>query len=527
MKRMQYLWLFLITPFLSTALNAQMHFKTVYDQLVYVNKEWVNQQDADPLLKIKTARPLTEQQLVQQHLTEVEKLLRKRATPQLAPSLRAERLQHLDVLHQYLSNGIFPINLYHEGRQPYFIDAYNTFCAVGYLMKQSGAEAVARDIQRRQNYNFLTDIHHEKLMRWVMNSGLRFDELALIQPSYGTDWPATIVEMHYNNNGPDVHEYIEIHQNNTILMGSINFNQVRFYDAVGTLYKTLALAQMQSFLGGNFYAYEFPSGESFEDLGRVELWGRNFSGVDQLISKFVYSATSVDVTTYPTPGPPITKSYPAGESESTTVNYSLNFCGGYYNPTYNLVSMPVSLGTLNSCIVLPVTLTTFNHTESDKQIHLFWETSSESGTTEYVVERSSNGVDFTPIGTIPAAGTGTAVRKYNYTDISPLYINHYRLKVKDLDGKFAYSKILYVKVNGTGALQVEHTLVKNLLRYQVTANAVNARMEMYDMSGRILYTTNVSPGAYQLDISDLPSGKYILRLLTKEGQHYHQQFIKQ
>ena len=102
-------------------------------------------------------------------------------------------------------------------------------------MKESGADDVARDIKRTQNYSFLVDIHHEKLMSWVRQSGLTFDELALIQPGYGNDWPAAIVEFHYNNTGADVNEYIEIHQSSGGTIGLISFDTVRFYYGSGNL----------------------------------------------------------------------------------------------------------------------------------------------------------------------------------------------------------------------------------------------------------------------------------------------------
>jgi hypothetical protein len=176
------IFFFLVLSMIAAGLKAKAQIRSEFDQLVYVNSEWRNQTDADPQLKLNALKLLNEQQLIQLYLSETEKLLRKRDVSNLSPSLRENRAKNLDVLHRYMLAGVFPSNTRHQGRQPYFIDDNNVYCAVGYLMKESGAGEIAKDIKRTQNYSFLVDIHHEKLMAWVQQSGLTFDELSLIQP---------------------------------------------------------------------------------------------------------------------------------------------------------------------------------------------------------------------------------------------------------------------------------------------------------------------------------------------------------
>lgn len=527
MKNIRLLSGLLFITVTATHLSAQVNVQTVYDQLVFVNHEWTKQPDADPALKLEQSLPLSEQELVQQHLSAVEKLLRKRDVSQMPASLRASRLKNLDVLHQYLTVGSFPLNTMHQNRQPYFIDEYNTFCAVGYLLKESGYENVARDIQRTQNFSYLADIHHEKLMGWVQQSGLTFDELALIQPGYDMDVPAAVVEFHYNNTGPDQHEYIEIIQGGGLYA---RFNTVLFYNSSGTLYKTLTLAGMQSYITSyhQFYYYEFPIGESFEDEGRIELWGTTFGGPLQLISSTTYNSSAVSLTDYVTFPSTLVRNYPIGESEFTPLNISLEYCNSYLNASWNLTAMAHTRGAFNYCILLPVTLGFFNLVTEDGKVKLDWQTESESNSKEFIIERSLNGTDFSAIGTVPAAGNSTSTRYYTFKDRMPGYINHYRIKMKDLDGKETNSRILYVKVNEVSALQLEQNIVNNQLRFRVTNGNTVARLEVYNMSGHLLYTAGaVSTGIHQLDITNWPAGKYIIRLLTREGQLYNQQFIKQ
>jgi hypothetical protein len=396
-------------------------------------------------------------------------------------------------------------------------------------MKESGADDVAKDIQRTQNYSYLADIYHDKLMSWVQQSGLTFDELALIQPGYGGEWPAAIVELHYNNTGPDVNEYIEIHQSSGGLSGMIFFNKVLFYDGTGILYKTLLFGQMQSFPSGNqqFYYYLFPANESFADNGRVELWGLSLSnGSDKLISVNTYTNNSFQLDDYYSPVP-VSRMFNVGESEFTPVNFSLNFCGFYPLSTYSLQSMSTTIGAKNPCLSLPISLSNFSYSIIDKKVNLNWETASEANSSQFIVERSLNGVDFQPIGSVPAAGNSTTLKQYALTDNTPDYINHYRIKQVDLDGRFTYSKILYVKVDKASPLQILQNVVTTNLQYQVDAEFTGSKLEIYDMTGRSVYSAVTKPGVQQINVSGWSSGKYLIRLITISGEAYSHQFIKQ
>jgi len=511
--------------FKSLTVNAQN--SVVYDQLVNVNSEWKKQTDVAPELRSSPAKQLNEQQLIQLHLSETEKMLAKRDIRNLSPQLQKNRQENLAVLHRYLTAGKFPLNTRHEGRQPYFIDDNNTYCAVGYLMKESGADDVAQDIHRTQNYSYLADIEHPRLMEWVQQSGLSFDELALIQPAYAGDWCSAIIEFHYNNTGTDVNEFIEIHQGSGAVGNMIPFTDVRFYDNNGTLYKTLTPAQMQYYpasISGAFY-YIFPSNENFADAGKIELWGGPSSAT--LISTTTYNDNTVQVEqNLAQPTVPAVRTFNVGESESTPVGNSLTYCGFFYNNNWDLQSIPATMGAENPCTVMPVGLKNFTYSSDGKNIELLWETAMESNSRNFIIERSGNGSDFQQIGTIAASGNSSSLKKYSFTDAQPGYINHYRLKMTDLDGKFTYSKILYVKMDKASPLTILQNNVHTNLPYTINSSVQGSRLEVYDITGRSIYRTEARVGSQQLDVSTWSAGKYLVRLIVKEGEVYTGQFIK-
>ena len=524
-KKLTYLVFLFLLSLTGLKINAQVN--TVYDQLVNINQEWENQPDIDPLLKKLPAKQLTEQQLIQLHLTETEKLLRKRDISRLSADQQMSRLNNLDVLHRYNGAGLFPVNSLHTNRQPYFIDHNNTYCAAGYLMKESGADELARAISKTQNYSYLKDIQHPKLMDWVVRSGLTLDELALIQPGYPGDWPAAIMEFHYNNTGTDVNEYIEIHQSSGVPSGMIAFKTVLFCDASGTLYKTLSTAQMQTYTTsfGIVYYYIFPANESFADKGKIILKGTGL--FNDTISVTTYTDIAVSVADYyPFPNNPSVRQFNVGESEATAVNTSLTYCGFYYDIGWYLQSTAATIGTQNPCTIMPIGLNKFYYTEANKKVDLSWETATELNNQFFIVERSLNGVDFFPIGKVPGAGNSSIPKQYSFKDNAPNYVNHYRLKQVNYDGSSAYSKILFVKVVDASLLSVLQNLVRTELHYQVIS-ANGGKLDIYDISGRKVMSTIAKTGIENVNVSCWAPGKYIIRLYTADGQMFSQQFVKQ
>lgn len=513
-------------------LFAQEKQLTVFDQLVYVNKEWEKQTDAPAWLRNTPAQALDAQEIVQFHLQQVESLLRSRAVSGLTIQQQQQRTKHLDVLHAYWGNGVFPLNTHHTGRQPYFIDEKNTYCAVGYLMKMSGADEMARSINQTQNFNYLADIHHPGLMDWVNKSGLSLSELALIQPGYGWEHPAVLLEMHYNNAGTDVNEYIEIVQSNGQLIGMFSFDSVIFKDQSGVVYKRLPRSSMTYSSGSDVYYYIFPANENFADVGSFLI--KAIYPANQWNTEIFYNSTSVTVTGKycNSPTPPVCPNqslvYAVGESETTPVGNTLGFSGTYTKPDWALVAGPHSMSVQNpsAFFLLPVALSKFNYTISGRKVILDWETATENNSSHFVVERSTDGNNFQAIGTVAAAGNSNDLRRYSFTDVNPDHINQYRLRQVDIDGKFKYSAVLYVKMQAQNPVTIVNNPVKDILKISVK-EAEPGTMIIYDMMGKKLNSFSVSTnGLFSFDISSIPAGTYLLAFTNKKGNVFNQLFIK-
>ena len=141
--------------------------------------------------RLPNARPvdsklaaLTERVSIQAHLACCELRLRLGTTAD-----QTHRLRLLDLLRRYWKAGDFPHNTASSGgRRPVFIDETGTHCAVGHLMARTGAAGLATELDRRDRFARIEDMHDPlpaELQDWLDRNGLTRREAALIQPTYG------------------------------------------------------------------------------------------------------------------------------------------------------------------------------------------------------------------------------------------------------------------------------------------------------------------------------------------------------
>lgn len=76
----------------------------------------------------------------------------------------------------------------------------------------------------------------------------------------------------------------------------------------------------------------------------------------------------------------------------------------------------------------------------NNKVSLQWSTTSEKLTVKFIVERSTDRVNWSTATEVPAKGNSTSLSQYSYTDPAPSPVmTFYRLKMVDVDGEFTYS----------------------------------------------------------------------------------------
>ncbi len=169
---------------------------------------------------------------------------------------------------------------------------------------------------------------------------------------------------------------------------------------------------------------------------------------------------------------------------------------------------------------LPVEYLFFEAERQGEGALLTWATASEQNSSHFVIERSTDGINFFPIGTVDAAGNSTAVLNYSFVDaFIPNGITYYRLAQYDVDGTLNYSDIRAVSKNGSGGIQISPN--PNHGSFVITfdhAGGVKSQVSVVNALGQVVYVAKQSTDNFmKIDISHLPSAVYYLQVTTDEG----------
>lgn len=181
----------------------------------------------------------------------------------------------------------------------------------------------------------------------------------------------------------------------------------------------------------------------------------------------------------------------------------------------------------NSAITLPVSFTNLTIRRNGNQAELVWNVAGEKDVNYYEVERSADGRNFVKIGEIPARASSA----YAYADAQPLTgVSFYRVRNMDLDSRSKYSYVVRYNANRiSAAMQVYPNPVKSEAVIEHQEYASNARFSIIDMNGRIVKTIVPLRGVNntRINLADLSTGVYVLRIENGNGYSESTSFVKQ
>ncbi|MBK8349975.1 MAG: T9SS type A sorting domain-containing protein [Saprospiraceae bacterium] len=211
----------------------------------------------------------------------------------------------------------------------------------------------------------------------------------------------------------------------------------------------------------------------------------------------------------------------------TSVNNALN---GEVFSMFNPVS---------ASVVLPVKLSIFSAEQyKERASKLNWSTSSEINSDFFGVERSEDGVNWSNIGRVRAAGNSNETLKYEYIDNSlPLnrskeQIFYYRLKMTDLDGKYEYSDIRGVNFQRTAtttSISIYPNPSTDRINVDLSGMDLNNGeivLSVFDMKGQQMIRKNIIGNGLELiDVNQLPAATYNV-VVQQKDKVFQQRIIK-
>jgi Secretion system C-terminal sorting domain len=201
--------------------------------------------------------------------------------------------------------------------------------------------------------------------------------------------------------------------------------------------------------------------------------------------------------------------------------------GSFVLPTVNAGIVTATLNGLTSfsdfaigigTTVLPVHFVNFVAANSNNQVLLNWQTTTEVNNKGFTIQHSTNGVNFINIGFVAGKGNSLQNNEYRYTHFAPVNgINYYRLQQIDNDGTIAYSKVQSVHYSSSlQTLQSYPNPAINTIQFSKAFSA-NSSITISAVNGVVIGTNSIQGNSY--NIGYLKSGVYFITIIdgtTKE-----------
>jgi hypothetical protein len=226
------------------------------------------------------------------------------------------------------------------------------------------------------------------------------------------------------------------------------------------------------------------------------------------------------------------------QTDSDPLNSLGGIFAGYSNTQYTRYSIPqfseLWLHGSSNISPLPATFTSFSAFCDDEQSHINiqWSTASEINTSHFTIEKSVNGVSWSILGTVQAAGTSSINHNYSLIDENRISETmYYRILQVDKDGNF--EQIGPISVN----------CVTDELGFEVFPNPTNDEVSILfkksldemsfltfeDLNGKEVKRINFADHTSQLiniDVTDLADGVYIIRLVDSSSKDQMVRLVK-
>jgi ELWxxDGT repeat protein len=170
--------------------------------------------------------------------------------------------------------------------------------------------------------------------------------------------------------------------------------------------------------------------------------------------------------------------------------------------------------------ILPVTMLDFKARLAGNDAILDWRTEQELNADNFVIEKSTDGVNYSVIGSQPCSNT-PGVHDYRFTDIdatsSPTGVIYYRLRQFDNDGHYSFSKVVTLTVGGKAQFSVYPNPASSALKISVNVERrERLTWTIYDNGGRLVRHESLQAFAgnnqFEINIASIPSGVYYIRL---------------
>jgi len=172
---------------------------------------------------------------------------------------------------------------------------------------------------------------------------------------------------------------------------------------------------------------------------------------------------------------------------------------------------------IDPAVTLPIVISDFSgRVTGEQNTVLSWATSSEENNRQFDIEISRDGVNFALLSTVASKGNSATRQEYEYLHVRPQPgITWYRLKQTDRDGKYTYSKIIFINIDkGIIKSFVYPVPAKSMITVTFGSIITKGEIEIFSVDMKKIKRESINgPSAKKdINISGIPQGVYFIRI---------------
>ncbi len=218
-----------------------------------------------------------------------------------------------------------------------------------------------------------------------------------------------------------------------------------------------------------------------------------------------------------------------GQLEKKNWNHSVTETFQTISPEHILLnSVPIFLRAFSQ--ILPVELIEFEAFRKGSAVQLYWATANEENNKKFIIQHSSDKLNFRDIGEVDGAGNSTETNIYKFLHKQPLRgTNYYRLRQVDFDGTENYTHIVSIDIETDDLFVVRPNIttdIVNLDFYEYFDRDVEAIL--FNLVGQKLEEKVLPPGenSVSFDLSGYKPGHYFLRIKVQGEGFFTKRLVK-
>ena len=172
---------------------------------------------------------------------------------------------------------------------------------------------------------------------------------------------------------------------------------------------------------------------------------------------------------------------------------------------------------------LPVHFILFNAKCENNKVEMIWKTAQEQNSTRFDVESSVDGLRWTVIGSVLAAGNSNIEKTYSFVDNNSMPNSFYRIAEYDLNGRTQYTSMIRSSCNTSDVFNLWPNPSHDIVNLKIVSrNESAASIMLFDSKGALVKMQRaiVLRGSNQffIDIRLLANGIYSLSVDWNNGK---------